>query len=75
MHERIRAAALVHDEQALSQAIEAQFARLQPHAALIRDVAITQRQARELAEAESLHAGARRSAGGARALPASAVRS
>jgi hypothetical protein len=53
-HDQLRAAVLTGDEQRLEQAIEAEFARMQPHAALIREVAISQRQARELADAERL---------------------
>jgi hypothetical protein len=55
-HAELRAAAIVGDEQRLERAMEAEFARMQPHVALIRQVAITQRQARELAEAKRLRA-------------------
>jgi Homing endonuclease associated repeat/Recombinase zinc beta ribbon domain len=55
-HEELRAAAITGDERRLGRAMEVEFARMQPHAALIREVAISQRQARELAEAERLRA-------------------
>jgi DNA invertase Pin-like site-specific DNA recombinase len=55
-HEELRAAALTGDERRLGRAMELEFARMQPHAALIREVAISQRQARELAEAQRLRA-------------------
>jgi Resolvase, N terminal domain/Homing endonuclease associated repeat/Recombinase zinc beta ribbon domain/Recombinase len=53
-HDQLRAAVLADDERGLEQAIEYEFSRLQPHAALIRQTAISQRQARELADAERL---------------------
>jgi DNA invertase Pin-like site-specific DNA recombinase len=53
-HEELRAAAIVGDQQRLERAMEAEFSRMQPHVALIREVAISQRQARELAEAQRL---------------------
>jgi Recombinase/Homing endonuclease associated repeat/Recombinase zinc beta ribbon domain len=54
--EELRAAAIARDEQRLGRAMEAEFALMQPHVALIREVAISQRQARELLEAERMRA-------------------
>jgi hypothetical protein len=53
---RLREGVLLEDEQQVQQAIESLFARMQPQAALIRDAAISQRQARELADADRLRA-------------------
>jgi hypothetical protein len=53
---RLREAVLAGDERRIEQAIEVLFARMQPHAALIRETVISQRQARELSEAEALRA-------------------
>jgi hypothetical protein len=47
---------LAADERRLEQVLELELARLQPHTALIREVAISQRQARELVETERLRA-------------------
>ncbi len=52
--QRLHEGVLLDDEEQVEQAIEALFARMQPHAALIRDAAISQRQARELADSDRL---------------------
>lgn len=53
---RLREALLAEDERATQQAIESLFERMQPHAAQLRRQAGSQRQARELADAERLRA-------------------
>ena len=54
--QRLREAILSGDEKRLARTLEELFAAMQPEATLIRDAAISQRQARELTEAERLRA-------------------
>jgi hypothetical protein len=53
-HRSLREGVLLDDEQQVEQAIESLFAGMQPHAALTRDTAISQHQARELADSDRL---------------------
>jgi hypothetical protein len=54
--QRLREVILSGDEKRLAEMLEDLFAAMEPEAALIRDAAISQRQARELAEATRLRA-------------------
>jgi hypothetical protein len=54
--QRLREVILSGDEKRLAEMLEHLFAAMEPEAALIRDAAISQRQARELAEATRLRA-------------------
>jgi DNA invertase Pin-like site-specific DNA recombinase len=51
---RLREAVLAGDERQIADAIKGLFEQMQPEAALIRDTALSQRQARELSEARRL---------------------
>jgi hypothetical protein len=63
-HRSLREGVLLDDERQVEQAIESLFAGMQPHAALIRDTAISQRQARELADSDRLRTWIERENGG-----------
>ena len=63
-HRRLREGVLLDDGQQVQQAIETLFAQMQPHVALIRDSAISQRQARELADCDRLRVWIEREDGG-----------
>jgi hypothetical protein len=54
--QRLREVILSGDERRLADTLEDLFVAMEPEAALIRDAAISQRQARELAEATRLRA-------------------